>query len=194
MIKRLFIITKALLLCAAVSSLPGAAQAAMSGSNYSIPNAVLSGGGAPSGSANYQMDSTLGQSSALPDQSTSMSGAFDLYPGFWQAQAAGPPLIPPTATATLSGTVVTVTTLAGSELIDLTFINWRDRLVKSHQRDYADYSDSSTFNHDFGAGPVPPAVMVMMRTKDDNGTPADTSDDILLEYFKLRVPVTAAAN
>lgn len=41
--------------------------AEMGSDNYSIPTSVLSGGGAPMSSGNYQSNSTLGQSSPLTD-------------------------------------------------------------------------------------------------------------------------------
>lgn len=54
--------------------------ASMSSTNYSITSSVISGGGAPMSSENFQSDSTLGQSSAIqPSDSTN----YELNPGFW---------------------------------------------------------------------------------------------------------------
>jgi hypothetical protein len=60
------------------------AAAGMSSDNYAIPTSVMSGGGAPMGSANYQMNSTLGQSSPLMEQGMDpYSDNYGLLPGFW---------------------------------------------------------------------------------------------------------------
>ena len=70
------------------------AFAAMSSSNYAIPSSVLSGGGAPMASANYQMNSTLGQSSPLMDPaSPPFSANYMDFPGFWHTQVAACVLI-----------------------------------------------------------------------------------------------------
>ena len=55
--------------------------AGQSSTNYSIPRDVLSGGGAPSSSTNYNNNGTLGQSSPL---GTASSTNYVNYPGFWQ--------------------------------------------------------------------------------------------------------------
>jgi len=56
----------------------------MQSDNYRIPTSVFSGGGAPAGSTNYQINSTLGQPSPLMqgDQNP-YSDNYDNYPGFW---------------------------------------------------------------------------------------------------------------
>jgi len=68
----------------AIINIPHLVFAEMSSTNYTITTTVMSGGGGPMGSANYQMNSTLGQPSplidpALPPQST----GYDLLTGFW---------------------------------------------------------------------------------------------------------------
>jgi len=58
--------------------------AAMQSENYSISTSVVSGGGAPMSSTNYQSNSTLGQSSPLMDPDyPPLSTNYGLYPGFW---------------------------------------------------------------------------------------------------------------
>jgi len=58
--------------------------AGMESDNYRIPTSVFSGGGAPSGSTNYQTNSTLGQPSPLMDPSDPpFSPNYNLEPGFW---------------------------------------------------------------------------------------------------------------
>ena len=84
MIKKLIIITNLLLLYTAILDLPPEAWAGMTGSSYSVPSAVIAGGGRPASSTNFQSDSTLAQPSPLPEQIPSMTGTFGLYPGFWQ--------------------------------------------------------------------------------------------------------------
>ncbi|MCP3876484.1 MAG: hypothetical protein GY699_25505 [Desulfobacteraceae bacterium] len=54
--------------------------AAMGSTNYYITSSVLSGGGSPMGSANFQTNSTLGQASPVTPTS---SDTFEAYPGFW---------------------------------------------------------------------------------------------------------------
>ena len=53
--------------------------AAMSSSSYSIPTAVISGGGSAMSSASFSMVSTLGQPSAL---GSGTSGSYSIAPGF----------------------------------------------------------------------------------------------------------------
>ncbi len=70
--------------------MPGAAQ--MSSTNYRITTTVMSGGGSPMTSSNYQMSGTVGQPSplvdpALPPQSTN----YDLLTGFWYTIGSAPP-------------------------------------------------------------------------------------------------------
>ncbi len=55
--------------------------AGQSSANYSIPRDVISGGGAPSDSTNYDNNGTLGQASPL---GTASSTNYTNYPGFWQ--------------------------------------------------------------------------------------------------------------
>ena len=65
-------------------------QAQMQSDNYSIPTAVLSGGSAPMGSANYDTIATMGQPSPLMDPAyPPASTNFDLYPGFYYTLEAG---------------------------------------------------------------------------------------------------------
>ncbi len=55
----------------------------MESESYSIPTAVLSGGGTTIDSDNYQMFATLGQASPLMDPNDPPhSTSYDLYPGF----------------------------------------------------------------------------------------------------------------
>jgi hypothetical protein len=63
----------------------------MSSANFGITTSVLSGGGAPIGSINYQTDSTLGQPSPLMDPSDPpLSSNYNLEPGFWYTLNAEP--------------------------------------------------------------------------------------------------------
>ena len=58
--------------------------AEMASENYRIHSSVHSAGGVPIGSTNYQLNSTVGQSSPLPDPTyPPFSDSYDLYPGFW---------------------------------------------------------------------------------------------------------------
>lgn len=75
-----FILTALLI----VMGLPCLSSATMSSASYRIPTSVLSGGGIPMGSAGFQTNATLGQSSPLMPAS---SAGFDLYPGFWYTLA-----------------------------------------------------------------------------------------------------------
>jgi len=67
------------------------AFAQMQGEDYRITTSVISGGGAPTGSANYQTDPTLGQPSPLMDPyDPTFSPNYNLEPGFWYTlKAAG---------------------------------------------------------------------------------------------------------
>ncbi len=68
------------------------AVAEMGSKNYRITTSVMSGGGAPMGSASYETDSTLGQPSPLMDPSDPpWSTSYELFPGFWYTQEAGVP-------------------------------------------------------------------------------------------------------
>ena len=71
-----------ILFCSLASSLTLFAD--MKSYNYSINTSVLSSGGTHGGSTNYEIESTLGQSSPLLDPSDPpLSTNYDLYPGFW---------------------------------------------------------------------------------------------------------------
>jgi hypothetical protein len=62
----------------------------MSSTNYRITTTVMSDGGTPMASANYQMNSTLGQPSPLMEQGMDpYSDNFGLLPGFWYTLDAG---------------------------------------------------------------------------------------------------------
>ena len=56
-------------------------SAEMQSDNYRIPSTVISSGGTSMESANYQMTSTFGQSSAIGQSSSS---SYIAYAGFWQ--------------------------------------------------------------------------------------------------------------
>ena len=59
-------------------------QAQMQSENYRITTSVMSSGGVPMTSGNYQTDTTLGQPSPLMDPADPpYSTSYDLYPGFW---------------------------------------------------------------------------------------------------------------
>ena len=63
-------------------------EAEMTSDNYRITSSVLSGGGASAGSANYQINGTVGQPTPLMDpMDQPYSKNYDLYPGFWYAVA-----------------------------------------------------------------------------------------------------------
>jgi hypothetical protein len=64
---------------------------AQSSANYRIRIDVLSGGGGPEGSANYDLDSVLGQSSAI---GVSTSSHYINHAGFWSAIPEPEPYIP----------------------------------------------------------------------------------------------------
>ena len=68
----------------------GQGEAQMSSTNYRITTTVMSGGGAPIASTNYQMDSPLGQPSPLMEQGMDpYSENYGLLPGFWYTLDAG---------------------------------------------------------------------------------------------------------
>ena len=72
--------------CFAVGAIAG-----MESANFSIPTSVVSGGGSPASSTNFQTDATLGQPSPLMDTADPpYSTIYDLYPGFWYTVAAEP--------------------------------------------------------------------------------------------------------
>jgi hypothetical protein len=64
---------------------------AQSSTNYNIVIDVLSGGGGPEGSANYDLDSVLGQSSAI---GVSSSTHYINHAGFWSTIPEPQPYIP----------------------------------------------------------------------------------------------------
>ena len=67
------------------------AHAGMVSDHYRIPGCVLSGGGGAMGSASFQTNATLGQSSPLSAEGAE-SASHALYPGFWYVlEAAGAP-------------------------------------------------------------------------------------------------------
>jgi hypothetical protein len=56
----------------------------MSSDNYRITTTVMSGGGTPMASANYQMNGTIGQPTPLMEQGMDpFSDNYGLLPGFW---------------------------------------------------------------------------------------------------------------
>ncbi|RLC16148.1 MAG: hypothetical protein DRH93_18960 [Deltaproteobacteria bacterium] len=75
-----FIVTVLLILM----GLPCLSDAGISSTSYAIPTSVMSGGGAPMGSASFHSNATLGQSSP-PGITSSTSN--DLYAGFWYTMA-----------------------------------------------------------------------------------------------------------
>jgi hypothetical protein len=69
---------------------PGLAAAGMSSDNYRISTTVMSGGGGPMGSANFQANGTTGQASPLIDPlDPPYSTSYDLLTGFWYTTGAG---------------------------------------------------------------------------------------------------------
>ena len=67
-----------------------AALADMGSANYRITTSVMSGGGAPMGSASYESDSTLGQPSPLMDPADPPGSTnYWLDPGFWYTLEGG---------------------------------------------------------------------------------------------------------
>ena len=69
-------------------SLCGSSFAEMSSANFTITTSVVSGGGAPGASTNFQTNSTLGQPSPLMDPSDPpLSTNYNLEPGFWYTVA-----------------------------------------------------------------------------------------------------------
>ncbi len=78
------------LIMAVILGLVLAAYARMQSNNYSITTSVLSGGGAPMGSANYDTNATVGQPSPLMDPANPPGAtSYDLLPGFWYTLEAG---------------------------------------------------------------------------------------------------------
>jgi hypothetical protein len=67
------------------------ASAQMQSDNYRITTSVLSSGGGPTASDNFNNDATMGQSSPLMqgDQNP-FSANYNSYPGFWYTIAAQP--------------------------------------------------------------------------------------------------------
>ena len=63
----------------------------MSSANFSITTSVVSGGGEPAASSNFETNSTLGQPSPLMDPSDPpFSSNYNLDPGFWYTVKAEP--------------------------------------------------------------------------------------------------------
>ncbi len=63
-------------------------NAEMASENYRIRSSVHSSGGGLTGSANYELNSTIGQPSPLMDTfEPPISETYDLYPGFWYTVA-----------------------------------------------------------------------------------------------------------
>lgn len=61
-----------------------ASSAQMNSSSFRVSSAVVSGGGAFAGSANYQLNGSIGQPAPLMDSlDPPFSDNYDLYPGFW---------------------------------------------------------------------------------------------------------------
>jgi hypothetical protein len=81
---RLFLVISILCLCAGMAN-------GQSSPNFQIKTDVLSGGGGPEGSANYDLDSVLGQSSAI---GVSSSAHYVNHAGFWSAIPEVEPYIP----------------------------------------------------------------------------------------------------
>ena len=64
--------------------IPVHAAPQMSSTNYRISTTVISGGGAPMASTNFQMNNTLGQPTPLMEQGMDpYSDNYGLLPGFW---------------------------------------------------------------------------------------------------------------
>ncbi len=81
--------TAVLLIVIVAFGLPVFGIAEMASENYNIRNSVHSAGGVPTGSANYQINGTVGQPSPLMDSNEPpLSDKYDLYPGFWYVIAA----------------------------------------------------------------------------------------------------------
>ena len=79
----------AALIIALVFGVVTGAQTQTGSDNYGIQNSLQSGGGTAAASANYQMNSTVGQPSPLMDPiEPPFSDTYDLYPGFWYVIAA----------------------------------------------------------------------------------------------------------
>jgi hypothetical protein len=81
---RLFFTISLLCLCASIAH-------GQSSTNYRLRIDVLSGGGGGGGSAHYDLDSALGQSSAI---GVSSSGHYINHAGFWSAIPGVEPYIP----------------------------------------------------------------------------------------------------
>ena len=68
----------------------GKTAAEMASTNYRINSTVMSGGGGPMGSTNFQMNNTLGQPSPLMEQGMDpYSDNYGLLPGFWYTLGVG---------------------------------------------------------------------------------------------------------
>lgn len=63
----------------------------MSSANFSITSSVMSGGGAPAASSNFETNATLGQPSPLINPyDPPLSSNYNLEPGFWYTVKAEP--------------------------------------------------------------------------------------------------------
>jgi hypothetical protein len=73
-----------ILLAALLIFYPVVVSAEMDSENYHMRSTVISGGGSPIDSANFKMESTVGQPSPLMDSANPpYSDSYDLYPGIW---------------------------------------------------------------------------------------------------------------
>ena len=71
-------------------SLANPVFAGMQSTNFKIPTSHFSGGGAFTGSSNFKMQSSAGQSTPLMDaDNPPWSSSYELYPGYWYTLGAG---------------------------------------------------------------------------------------------------------
>jgi hypothetical protein len=64
--------------------LPNSGHTFMTSNNYNLQSMVISGGGSPANSANFDLNSSLGQPSSLKNNGfTPNSDNYELDPGFW---------------------------------------------------------------------------------------------------------------
>ena len=72
-----------------VMGISSMALSEMSSDNYRVTTKVVSGAGGPMGSADYQLNGTVGQPSPLMDPlEPPLSENYDMYPGFWNVVVA----------------------------------------------------------------------------------------------------------
>ena len=75
---------RTILILTLILSFVPVARGEMQSTHYRVTTTVLSGGGLAMASVSFNMDSTLGQSTALMNSADApWSPGFDLYPGFW---------------------------------------------------------------------------------------------------------------